>query len=142
MDHLRSSVGLLIVVHQSHGVKFTHRVVTLKDDARILPGNGRAGLNLRPRYLGVLVGDAPFGDEVINAAVAILVAGIPVLERRVFYLRVVKSDQFDDCCMKLVGLPHGGCATLKIADVTALVSDYQRALELSGVEGVDSEISH
>src|SRR5260370_139547 len=48
MDHLGPGIGLLIVVGQRNGVELAYRVIALQDAARILPGNGRAGLHLRP----------------------------------------------------------------------------------------------
>src|SRR6185503_20488681 len=48
VDHLRPRVGLLVVVRQGHGVELPDRVVALQDAARVLPGDRRAGLDLRP----------------------------------------------------------------------------------------------
>src|SRR5688500_7627503 len=48
MNHLRAGVGLLPVVRRGNGVELADRAVSLKDAARILPGNRRAGLDLGP----------------------------------------------------------------------------------------------
>src|SRR5216684_2259873 len=40
VDHLGPGVGLLVVVGKSNRVELAHRVLTLQDAARILPGNG------------------------------------------------------------------------------------------------------
>ncbi len=41
-----------MVVHHRHGVELAGRVVALEDHARVLPGDRRAGLDLRPGDLG------------------------------------------------------------------------------------------
>ena len=80
MDHLRAGVGLLIVIGQSHRIEFPYRVVPLQNHARIFPGDGRAGLDLRPGNLGIQSQAlAALGDEVKDAAFTFFVAGIPVL---------------------------------------------------------------
>src|ERR1700730_19295029 len=56
VDHLRAGVRLLVVVRESDRVELTNRVVTHEQDARVLPGDGRAGLDLGP---GDLRSDAP-----------------------------------------------------------------------------------
>ena len=48
VDHLRAGVGLLPVVGRRHRVELADRVVALQDAAGILPGDRRAGLDLRP----------------------------------------------------------------------------------------------
>src|SRR5580658_10424366 len=71
VDHLRSGIGLLIIVGQRHGVELTHRVVALQNAAGILPGNRRTGLNLRPRDLRIhALAGAALGYEVVDSAFA------------------------------------------------------------------------
>src|SRR6218665_3023517 len=48
VDHLRARVRLLPVVGERDGVELAHGVIALEDDARVLPGDGRARLHLRP----------------------------------------------------------------------------------------------
>src|SRR5215469_5572289 len=141
MDHLGPGIGLLIVVGQRHRVKLTHRVIALQNTARILPSDGRAGLHLSPGDLGILAQAlAALGDEVVDSALAFLVAGIPVLHSRVLDGRVVVRDQLDHRGVQLVLIAHGRGAAFEIADISAFVSDDQRALELAGVLGVDPEV--
>src|SRR3546814_9125660 len=91
VDHLGAGVGLLIVVGDGDGVELAHRVVALQDAARVLPGDRRAGLDLGPGDLRVApAAGAALGDEVVDAALAVIVAGIPVLHRRVLDLGVVE----------------------------------------------------
>ena len=48
VDHLGAGVGLLVVVGDGHRVELADRVVALQDAARVLPGDGGAGLHLGP----------------------------------------------------------------------------------------------
>src|SRR5207237_6429263 len=96
VDHFGAGVCLLVVVAQRDRVELADRVVALEDATRVLPSDRGAGLDLRPRDLGVLTGGlAALRYEVIHAALAVLVAGVPVLKRRVLDLGVVKRDQLD-----------------------------------------------
>ena len=109
--------------------------------ARILPGDRRAGLDLRPRDLRpVAAAVAALGDEVVDAALAVGVARIPVLDGRVLDLGVVERDQLDHRGVELVLVAHRRGAALEIGDVGALLGDDQRPLELAGVPLVDAEI--
>ena len=83
---------------------------------------------------------AALGDEVVDAALAFLVAGVPVLDRRVLDRRVVVRDELDDRGVQLVLVAHRRGAAFEVADVRAFVGDDQRALELPGVLGVDAEV--
>jgi hypothetical protein len=101
---------------------------------RVLPGDGRAGLDLGPADLGpVAAADTALGDEVVDAALAVLVAGIPVLDGGVLDLGVPEGDEFHHCGVELVLVALGGGAALQVTDVAVLVGDDQRALELAGV---------
>src|SRR3546814_1835649 len=69
----------------------------------IFPGHRRAGLYLRPRDLARHPTTiAAFGDEVVDAADAVLVARIPILYGRILDLGAIQRDQFDDGSMQLV----------------------------------------
>ena len=141
VDHLGAGVGLLIIVRHRHRIKFADRIVALQDAARIFPGDRRAGLDLGPGNLGVLAfAQAALGHEIVDAALAVLVAGIPVLHGGVLDLRVVQRDQLHDRGMQLVFIPHRRRATFQVAHVSAFVGHDQRALELAGVRRVDAEV--
>ena len=75
---------------------------------------------------------AALGDEVVDAADAVLVARVPVLHRRVLDLGVVERDQLDHRGMQLVGVELGRGAAFEIATRRAFFGDDQRALELPG----------
>src|SRR5262249_59112259 len=84
VDHLRPGIGLLTVVGEGDRVEFAHRLVPLEDHARILPGDRRAGLHLRPGDPGPRPDAlATFGHEVEDSALALLVARVPALDRPV-----------------------------------------------------------
>ena len=141
MDHLRAGVGLLHVVGRRDRVELADRVVALQDAARILPGDRRAGLDLRPGDLRVDADAvAALGHEVVDAALAVLVAGIPVLNRRVLDGGVVQRDQLDDRRVQLMLVAHRRGAAFEVAHVRAFLGHDQRALELSRSLRVDAEV--
>ena len=84
---------------------------------------------------------AALGHEVVDAALAVLVAGIPVLHGRVLDLRVVERDQFNHGGVQLILVAHRRRAAFEIAHVSAFVGDDQRALELARFRRVDAEVS-
>ena len=59
---------------------------------------------------------AALGDEVVDAALAVLVAGVPVLDRRVLDGRVVERHQLDDRGVQLVLVALGRGAAFEVAD--------------------------
>ena len=140
VEHLGAGVGLLVVVGDGDGVELADRVVPLQDAARVLPGDGRAGLHLRPRDLRVGRRLPALGDEVVDAALAVLVAGVPVLDRRVLDGRVVEGHQLDHRGVELVLVAHRRRAALQVAHRRALVGHQQRPLELPGLRRVDAEV--
>src|ERR1019366_9145160 len=88
VDHLGAAVDLLAAVGDRDRVELAARIVAAQDAARIFPGDGRAGLHLGPGNLRILAAAvAALGDEVEDAALAIGIARIPVLHRRIFDLR-------------------------------------------------------
>ncbi len=141
VDHLRAGVGLLAVVRDGHRVELADRVVALQDAARVLPGDRRAGLDLGPGDLGAAAAaGAALGHEVVDAALAVLVARVPVLDRRVLDLGVVEGDELDDGGVELVLVADGGRAAFEVRHVRAFLGHDERALELAGVGGVDAEV--
>ena len=82
MDHLGAGVGLLLVVGHGDRVELADGIVPLQDTARILPGDRGTGLDLCPGNLRIPAHAlAALGDEVVNAALAFLVARVPILDR-------------------------------------------------------------
>src|SRR5665213_3520392 len=89
VDHLCAGVGLLVVRRDGDRVALAHRVVALENDARVLPGDRRTGLDLGPGDLRVHPSAlAAFGHEVVDATLPRSVAGVPVLYRRVLDLGI------------------------------------------------------
>ena len=78
----------------------------------------------------------PFGDEVINASLAVFIAGIPVLDCAVFHLASLLADDLYNGGMKLVLIAHRGCASLKIAHIGVIAGHNQRSLKLAGPEAL------
>ena len=140
MDHLRTRIGLLEVVGHGHRVKLADRIVAREDAARVFPGDGRAGLHLRPRQAGVFAADAALGHEIIDAAPPLLVAGIPVLHRGVFDLGVLLDDDLDHGGMQLVLVAARGRTAFEVAHVSPFVGHDQRTFELSRPSRIDTEI--
>ena len=141
VNHLRAGVGLLIVVGERDGIEFADGIVALQNAARILPGDGRAGFDLRPGNLRILAATrAALGDEIVDAALAVLVAGIPVLHGGVFDLRVVERDQFNDRGVQLIFIADRRGAALEIAHGSAFVGNDQSALELARLRGINAEV--
>ena len=141
MDHLGAGVGLLVVIGDGDGVELRGGVIATQDTGRIFPGDGGTGLNLGPGEACVLERDTAFGDEIINSALAVFITRIPVLDGGVLDFRILKDDDLDDGCMELVLISHGGGAALQIGQISPLVGNEERALELTGVAGIDAEIS-
>src|SRR5258707_6942081 len=99
-------------------------MVAAQDAARIFPCDRRTGLDLGPGNFGIVAAAiATLGDEIVDAALAFGIAGIPVLHRRIFDLGVIKRDQFDHGGMQLVFVALRCCAAFEVADVSALVGD-------------------
>src|SRR5262249_12461884 len=89
MQHLGAGIDLLVAVGDGDRVELAAGIVAAQDAARIFPGDGRAGLELGPGDLRVhAAAVATLGDEVIDAAAAAGVAGVPVLDGRILDLGV------------------------------------------------------
>ena len=107
----------------------------------IFPGDGGAGFDLRPGNFGVLAAAfAALGDEIVDSALAVLIAGIPVLHGGIFDLRVIESDQLDNRGVQLVFVANRRGAAFEIAHVGAFFGDDQSALELARFRGIDAEV--
>ena len=141
MDHLGAGVRLLAVMGQRHRVEFPNRIVTAQDAAGILPGDRRTSFNLGPDNLRACATTVTaLGNEVVDAADAILVTGIPVLHGRILDVRVVQCDQLDDRRVQLILIAHRCCAAFEIGDAGALLGDDHGAFKLARVAGIDTEI--
>ena len=141
MDHLGAGVGLLTTLGDGDRVEFANRVVPAQDAAGVFPGDRRTRLDLGPGDLGARSATLPaLGHEVVDAATALGIAGIPILDGRVFDLGIVHSDQLHHRGVKLVLVALRRRAAFEIADVAAGFGDDQCSLELASVACVDSEI--
>src|ERR1700716_2899863 len=141
MQHLGAGIHLLVTVRNRDGIEFAARIVAAQYAARIFPSDRRSGLDLGPGNLRIVAAAiATLGDEIVDAALAFGIAGVPVLHRRIFDFGIVKRDQLDHGGMQLVFVALRRGAAFEVADVGALVGDDQRALELPGVALIDAEV--
>src|SRR5436190_18351786 len=133
VNHLGTGVGLLLVTGDRHRIELADRVVALEDAAWILPRDRRSGLDLRPRDLGVRTGTlAALRDEVVDPALTLFVARVPVLDRRILDRGALERDELDDRGVELILVLHRRRAALEVAHIAALVRDDERPLELAG----------
>ena len=141
VDHLGAGVGLLPVVGEGHRVELADGIVTDQQAAGIFPGNGGAGFDLGPGDLGIdAAAGAALGDEIVDAALAVLIAGVPVLDGGILDLGVIQGDELDYGGVQLVGVAHRRGAAFQVAHGGAFVGDDQGALKLPGILGVDAEV--
>src|SRR5574344_37396 len=142
MNHLRSGVSLLIVVGDSHTIELSHGVVATEHARRIFPCDSRTRLHLCPRQLTVVATQvASLGDEVEHTALSIFIARIPVLHGGIFHLGIVVDDNLDDGGMELVLIAHRSRTSLKIRHIRIVVGNDERALKLSCIARIDTEIT-
>jgi len=141
VDHLGAGVGLLVIVGDCDRVELAHRILAVEDAGGVFPRHRGAGFDLRPADLrAVPLTQRALGDEVVDPALALGVAGVPILHGRILDLGIVERHQFHHRGVELVFIAHRRGAAFEVADVRALVGDDQGALELAGVLGIDAEI--
>src|SRR6195256_3334726 len=122
MQHLGAGIDLLVTVRNRDGIEFAARIVAAQNAARIFPGDGRAGLDLSPGDLRIVAAAiATLGDEIVDAALAFGIAGVPVLHRRIFDLGVVQRNQLNHGGVQLVLVALRRGAAFEVADISALV---------------------
>src|SRR5581483_6580028 len=84
MDHLGAAIDLLEAIRDRDRVELAAGVIAAQDAARVFPGDRRTGFDLGPGDLRVgAAAVATLGDEIVDAALAFRIAGIPVLYRRI-----------------------------------------------------------
>jgi len=141
VHHFGAGVSLLIIVGERHGIEFAHGY-RLAARHSILPGNRGARLDLGPRNLGVLsAAKTALGDEIIDAAPALFVTRIPVLD--VEYLISAPSSAMSSttAAWSWFSSRIGAVHPFEIADVRSFLGDDERSLELAGIGRIDSEVS-
>src|ERR1022692_1393137 len=96
VDHFGAGVGLLPVVGEGDGVELADGMIADQQATGVLPGDGGAGFHLGPGDFGIdAAASAALGDEIVDAALAVFIAGIPVLHGGILDPGVIESDQFD-----------------------------------------------
>lgn len=97
VDHFRAGVGLLPFIAYGHRVEFAHRFVAHEQATWILPRYRGARLDLGPRNARFTARAlSSLCHEVVDAAYAFVVTGVPVLDRRVVDSRPFEGDQLHD----------------------------------------------
>ena len=142
VNHLGTGISLLIVVGNSYAVELSYRVVATQDTRRILPGNRRTRLYLSPAQLRVHTAQvASLGYQVQHTTLTMLITRIPVLNGRVFHLSIILDNNLYDSRMELVLITHWCCTSLQVRNVSIIIGDDQCTLKLTGVTGIDAEVT-
>ncbi len=102
-------------------------------DRRVLHRQFRAEVAVDPLHRRLFVRDSALGDEVEDVL-------RPVLDRRVADPRALLGDDLDHRGVQRVAGVDRRRAALDVVDVSALLADDQRPLELAHVLGVDPEV--
>ena len=140
--HLRARIRLLVVAGEGHGIELAAGIVAHQHRGGILPGDGGAGLDLRPAQVAALAAaESALGDQVQDAAAALGISRIPVLHRAVAHVRILLHYYLHHGRVELVFVAHRGGAALHVAHARAFVGDDERAFELAGAARVDAEVA-
>ena len=116
-------------------------MVTLEHTAGIFPGDGAACLDLGPRQLAVVTAtQAALCYQIIDATLAVLVAGIPVLHGAVLDFGSILDNNLYDGSVQLILVTHRRRAALQIRHVGIIVGHDERALKLACLGCVNTEI--
>src|SRR3546814_6605240 len=92
----------------------------------------------RSHLAALALAQRALGDEIIDAAQTLGVAGLPVLHRRIFDLGIVQGDQFDHRGVQLILVTHRRGAAFEVGDLATLGGDDPGPLELPGILGIDA----
>ena len=141
MNHLGTRISLLIVVGHGHAVELGLRTVAAQHATGIFPRDGATRLHLRPREPAV---PAPqmtaLRYQIQHAALALGIAGIPILNGTVLHLGILLYHYLHNGSMQLVFVAHRSRASLQITYVSIIVADNKGAFKLARSSGVDAEI--
>mmetsp|Transcript_11451 Transcript_11451/g.39820 ORF Transcript_11451/g.39820 Transcript_11451/m.39820 type:complete len:260 (-) Transcript_11451:476-1255(-) len=103
VHHLRARVRLLHVVGERHGVELPDAAVPREHARGVFPRDGAPRLHLRPADLAIVpLAQPALRDEVVDAAHALLVPGVPVLHRAVLDLGVLLRHELHHSRVQLV----------------------------------------
>ena len=137
VDHLRTRIGLLVVIGYSHTVKLSNRIVTRQDTRRIFPRDGTTRFYLRPRQLAIYTfTNATFGNEIVHASFAFSITRIPVLYSAVFDFSTIVYHNLYDSSMQLVLITHWSSTAFEIGNISIIIGHYALAGEFY-TEGAD-----
>ena len=85
--------------------------------------------------------DSALGHKVQDAALAVCVSGVPVLDRGVLYIGPFLNYYLHHGGVKLLLVSHWGGAAFHVGDVGVFIGHYERALKLAGAARVYAEIA-
>ena len=141
MNHLRTSICLLIIIGYRYRIELCGRIVSTQNTAWILPCNGRASLYLCPGKFTVHpFAVTSFGYKVIHTTFTFSITRIPVLHSRIFHFRTVKHHDFHNCRVQLVFITHRCRTSFQVRDITVIICNNQRTFKLSGIGRIDTEV--
>src|SRR5690606_23770485 len=90
MVHFGTGIGYLLSFGHRHTVKLSVTIIAHQNHTRVFPGNGRSCFYLGPRNMGIFsFTNAALGNKVVHSAFSFFIAGIPVLNSRVFYFSII-----------------------------------------------------
>jgi len=138
--HLRTRICLLEVVGHCHRVELAYRVVTHKHTARIFPSYCRACFYLCPEEVSILLAKTSLGYKVVDSALTLFVARVPILHCRVLHLGISLHNYLDHCGVQLIFIALRSSTALQITYIRPLVSYNQRTLELTCTLRIDTEV--
>ena len=142
MQHFSTCIGLLIVIGYSHRIKFSRGIITQQNTTRIFPGNSRASFYLRPGYFGIFsFTNATFSHKIKDTPFPAFITGIPVLNSRVFYLRIFHDYYFNNGSMELILISHRRCTSFQVRHITIFIGNNKGSFKLTGIHGIDTKVS-
>ena len=141
VNHLSTSVCLLEVVGDCHGIEFGLRTFACEYARGVLPRDCRTCFYLCPRQTSILTTEMPaLGDEIEYSAFAFSITWIPVLHSGILDFCVFSNNDFYYRCVKLIFIAHRCGTSFKVGNVSSIVANDESALELTGIARIDAEV--
>ena len=82
----------------------------------------------------------PLGNKVVDASLAILITGVPILHGGIFNFRIIHHDQFNHGSVQLVFITLGSGTAFEITDMATLIGNNQGALKLTGILFINPKV--
>ena len=133
VQHLRAGVLVLALAGERHRQHLALGVLAGHPDRRVLHGHLGADVAVDPLHGGAGLRAGALGDQVVDVV-------RPVLDGRVTATATGLYDDLHHRGVQRVRLVDRRGTTLDVVNVSVLVDDDQRPLELAHVLGVDPEV--